>query len=219
MNIGRNIRMAFLVIEKNELNEGTRSVTLENETIIGREKTNTVFIDDPRISRRHAKITREIDGSYSIVDLGSHNGTIVNNEKVFRRKLISRDRIIIGTTVLVFNEESPASLNGAVGQTPEKKDLASEIQKIVQDIDTARDENAVKAKDDSHTASRGIVNPVNNKTTIKEASGWVKLLVFISFLLFFIVVLFWAKWAGEKLIAHITKSREAKNISSSTPPK
>ncbi|MFH1230670.1 MAG: FHA domain-containing protein [Planctomycetota bacterium] len=195
--------MAFLVIETDKLNPESRSIVLGTESIIGREATNVVFIDDSRVSRQHAKIIRETDGSYCIIDLGSRNGTIVNNERVFRRKLIPRDRIIIGRTVLVFNEESPA---------PEKKDLGSEIQKLVQDIDTTKDKSSVKTKE--------TVNLRNNNTASKkESSGWVKALVFISFLLFFIVVLFWAKWAGEKLIAHLVKSRDAKNIPSSTPPK
>ncbi|MFH0889333.1 MAG: FHA domain-containing protein [Planctomycetota bacterium] len=213
--------MAFLVIEKNELNEEIRSVTLENETIIGREKTNAVFIDDSRISRQHAKIVRETDGSYYIIDLGSRNGTIVNNEKVSRCKLKPKDRIIICKTVLVFNEESPqlkADLpmaqrrhEGLSSEASDKKDLASEIHKLVQDIDTAKDKDYVKPKE--------TVNIINNKTSTKETSGWMKLLVFISFLLFFIAVLFWAKWAGEKLIAHLTESRQAENIPSSPPPK
>jgi pSer/pThr/pTyr-binding forkhead associated (FHA) protein len=215
--------MAFLVIETDELNEKIRSVILENETIIGRDKTNPVFIDDPRASRQHAKIIKETNGSYCLVDLGSRNGTIVNNEKVFRRKLTNKDRITIGRTVLIFNESSSppeadmpqaqGSKEKTASETPDKKEPVSEIQKILQNIDAAEDKSAVSTK---QTAK---ISQVNNKTTDKEESAWARVLIVIGLLVFFILILFVAKWAGEKLIAHMVKSREASNITSSPLPK
>jgi pSer/pThr/pTyr-binding forkhead associated (FHA) protein len=195
--------MAFLVREKDGIREQNNPINLERETIIGREKENAVFIDDPKVSRQHAKIVRETDDSYYVIDLGSRNGTTVNNEKIFRRKLTPFDRIGVGKIVLIFNEESVA--------LPVKQNLGSEIQKIVQNMEAPVNKNDVKAKE--------VVAPISNESQSKEVSGWVKAFVFISFLLFFIVILFWAKWAGEKLIVHVTKSHQANNIPSSIPPK
>jgi len=98
--------MPCLIIETEGQSAGGRTVELGNESIIGREKSNNVYIDDPRASRQHAKITKEPDGSYLLVDMGSRNGIIVNNEKVSRRKLIEKDRVVIGRTTLIYSESA-----------------------------------------------------------------------------------------------------------------
>lgn len=53
-------------------------VVVREETILGREVGDIVFSSDPFMSRRHAAITRNnSDGSFSLLDLGSSNGTFV----------------------------------------------------------------------------------------------------------------------------------------------
>ena len=52
-------------------------------------------------SRRHAEIRRE-NGRYVLTDLGSTNGTQVNEATVSERALEEGDRITIGHTVLEF---------------------------------------------------------------------------------------------------------------------
>ncbi len=47
----------------------------EKETVIGRESGNIVFTTDPFMSRRHAMISRESEGRFTLQDLGSSNGT------------------------------------------------------------------------------------------------------------------------------------------------
>lgn len=55
---------------------------LSGETVtIGRDRENTVVLDDDHVSRRHARIERDGDGC-RIVDLGSANGTRVATEEL-----------------------------------------------------------------------------------------------------------------------------------------
>ena len=68
---------------------------------LGRLSDCDVVLEDPGASRRHAEIRRE-DGSYVIIDLGSTNGTMVNEATVDERQLEEGDRITIGRTVLEF---------------------------------------------------------------------------------------------------------------------
>jgi hypothetical protein len=56
-------------------------------------------------SRRHATITREDGGEYVLTDLGSTNGTLVNDEPVGEQVLSDGDRITIGNTVLEFRRQ------------------------------------------------------------------------------------------------------------------
>jgi hypothetical protein len=69
--------------------------------VIGRLEGSDVQIADPGASRRHAEVRRDGD-DYILVDLGSTNGTLVNEAPVSERTLEDGDRITIGRTVLEF---------------------------------------------------------------------------------------------------------------------
>ena len=69
--------------------------------IIGRLGDSDVVLPDPEISRRHAEVRRE-NGEFVLQDLGSTNGTLVNDEAVQERTLLEGDRIGIGGSVLEF---------------------------------------------------------------------------------------------------------------------
>lgn len=71
------------------------------EVIIGRKNTNQIALNDSNISRCHAKIEYE-NGSYTILDLGSTNGTLVNGNLIKEKLLKHDDNIKLGTTVLLF---------------------------------------------------------------------------------------------------------------------
>jgi hypothetical protein len=68
---------------------------------LGRLPESDILLSDPGASRRHAEI-RHDDGRWVIVDLGSTNGTMVNEATVGERQLADGDRITIGHTVLEF---------------------------------------------------------------------------------------------------------------------
>jgi hypothetical protein len=74
----------------------------KGETIIGRSADCHVTIEDPLVSRQHAKI--HIDGELATFeDLGSRNGVRVNGVNVKKHvQLRDGDRIRIGTQELVF---------------------------------------------------------------------------------------------------------------------
>ncbi|MEZ5293283.1 MAG: FHA domain-containing protein [Vicinamibacterales bacterium] len=61
---------------------GDRSVLLgHGANVVGRDLEAEVFISDPSISRRHARIVVE-NGAFRIEDLGSKNGTSVNGDRL-----------------------------------------------------------------------------------------------------------------------------------------
>ncbi|MFE6487835.1 FHA domain-containing protein [Streptomyces sp. NPDC057757] len=63
---------------------------------IGRGDDNDLVIDDLIVSRRHAELRAGPDGSYEIVDLGSHNGTFLNGQPVDRALVTQGDIVGIG---------------------------------------------------------------------------------------------------------------------------
>jgi FHA domain-containing protein len=73
----------------------------QDKVVIGRMEDSDVQISDPGASRRHAEVRRDGD-DYVVVDLGSTNGTLVNESPISERALEEGDRITIGRTVLEF---------------------------------------------------------------------------------------------------------------------
>src|SRR5215469_10662075 len=63
---------------------------------IGRAADNQVVVADLSVSRYHAELRREARGGYGIYDLGSHNGTFVNGQRVGSAPVTERDIIGIG---------------------------------------------------------------------------------------------------------------------------
>ncbi|MFE9408129.1 FHA domain-containing protein [Streptomyces sp. NPDC006704] len=63
---------------------------------IGRADDNDVVIDDLVVSRRHAELRLLADGTYEIVDVGSHNGTYLNGQPVARAPVAPGDIVGVG---------------------------------------------------------------------------------------------------------------------------
>jgi hypothetical protein len=68
---------------------------------IGRHPDADIFLDDVTVSRNHAAILREGD-TYTLVDEGSLNGTIVNRRRGERVVLADGDELQIGKYKLTF---------------------------------------------------------------------------------------------------------------------
>jgi len=77
-------------------------IVLEKEANIGRLSKCELQIDDHSVSRMHARVRLRGDGQYEVEDLDSHNGTIVNGDKVSRAVLDFGDEILLGIVRLRF---------------------------------------------------------------------------------------------------------------------
>ncbi|MCL2178268.1 MAG: FHA domain-containing protein [Proteobacteria bacterium] len=97
---------------------GKEPILIEgDEFIIGRGKTCDCVIDSNRVSRQHARITREGD-TFILEDLNSSNGTFFvekqggfdkkhenfdkKHEKIMRREISNEDEFIFGTERVIF---------------------------------------------------------------------------------------------------------------------
>jgi hypothetical protein len=74
-----------------------------DEITLGRSSTNGIVVDDPNASRAHAQLSRR-EGEWWLTDLGSTNGTLVNEAMIKERRLSSGDRIKIGATELEYRQ-------------------------------------------------------------------------------------------------------------------
>ncbi len=98
--------VAMLIVQ--EGNSPKTQWPLSSETsIIGRESTCEIQIDERQISRQHAEITKTNDG-YMLRDLGSKNGTFLNGEAVSAEPQLIRNGDEIGIALcakLTFVED------------------------------------------------------------------------------------------------------------------
>lgn len=90
---------ALVVIYGHDL--GKKYALDKNAHVIGRSAKTDIHIDQESISRNHAKITNNGKG-VAIRDLGSTNGTYVNDEPVDEHVLRDGDLIKIGRTIFKF---------------------------------------------------------------------------------------------------------------------
>jgi Nif-specific regulatory protein len=83
----------------------------DGEATIGRDPVNVVAIVDPSVSRKHCLLRLEEDGRFSIKDLESRNGTLVNGNPVKEQFLHHGDEIATGDSLFLFllDEEDRAA--------------------------------------------------------------------------------------------------------------
>jgi pSer/pThr/pTyr-binding forkhead associated (FHA) protein len=74
---------------------------VRDSSIIGRHRNCDVLLADAKVSAYHARVDRVGDG-WSIVDLRSRNGTLVNGQRVQRVSLKDGDEISVGLSRLVL---------------------------------------------------------------------------------------------------------------------
>jgi hypothetical protein len=84
---------------------GARHEVDKRSVVIGRSKECDIQLADPNVSRRHAELRQE-GATYWVVDLGSTNGTEVNGRRQKQTKLADGDRIVVGSTELLFRREA-----------------------------------------------------------------------------------------------------------------
>ncbi|HZY66080.1 MAG TPA: DUF3662 and FHA domain-containing protein [Rubrobacteraceae bacterium] len=79
---------------------------------VGRSESNDVTIDDPNVSRKHARISRA-DNGFVVEDLGSTNGTLLGGAPIDRERIEDGDELTFGQSVARFIRRSSAP-----GETP-----------------------------------------------------------------------------------------------------
>lgn len=105
---------------------------LKDTITIGRGKDNDIILQDSTVSRSHAQI-RRADNTFTVKDMGSHNGIKVNGKQVKKAILRNKDVIEIGNHKLIF-------------QTGEKDEPSlSDSQVLIVDEDEKDDQKIVES--------------------------------------------------------------------------
>ncbi|NLW50998.1 MAG: SpoIIE family protein phosphatase [Candidatus Brocadiaceae bacterium] len=95
--------MAHLIIAKGD--GAGRQVALKKVTCLGRGIDMDIRLDDLTASKRHARILSNERGEFFLEDLGSSNGTFLNEVQVSSTRTLKHgDEIRVGNSVFVFHK-------------------------------------------------------------------------------------------------------------------
>jgi transcriptional regulator with PAS, ATPase and Fis domain len=95
------VRLMLGETDEVQIGRGARAWTRAGRTL-------ELRIGDSEISRQHARLVRHA-GDWELIDLGSRNGTLVNDAPVQRAVLVDGDLIEIGAATLVYRETGRGS--------------------------------------------------------------------------------------------------------------
>jgi pSer/pThr/pTyr-binding forkhead associated (FHA) protein len=91
---------------------------LTGPAVIGRSPDSTICLEDPIVSRRHARVSCQ-DGMWSVEDLGSANGIVFDGNRVDKMVLTSGDAFQIGEATFRFIEKNIRDASDQLFQTVE----------------------------------------------------------------------------------------------------
>ena len=111
---------------------GLRIPLVDESASLGRTIDADIVLHDDLISRRHAKVVHNPkSGSFSLVDLDSTNGTMLNNQRIQQAELRDGDKIFLGSTILKFvlQDDVEVESNELVDRLMFKDDLTGLVVK------------------------------------------------------------------------------------------
>ena len=80
-------------------------VDVTGPVTVGRSSTAEIQLIDEKVSREHCRFTPD-GAKVTVEDLGSHNGTYVNGEKISGpRTLAAGDEVAVGDSLFAFDGE------------------------------------------------------------------------------------------------------------------
>ncbi|MBK8171984.1 MAG: FHA domain-containing protein [Sandaracinaceae bacterium] len=82
--------------------------------MIGRIETADLLLTDADLSREHAEVIRDSEGTL-LRDNESKNGVFVNDKRIREKRLRDRDEIVIGATLLTYNDPAEAAVRALEG--------------------------------------------------------------------------------------------------------
>ena len=172
--------MAKILCKSGSLNGQEFELTAESYKI-GRDEGNDIVLTDEGISRNHAEIKKENDG-YIVADLGSTNGTYVDEQKVTRHVLKNGQTVRLHTVEFGFVDDVAAG----------KEDSGATMvrQAVPEDAGTTMVRQAVPSDEEEEkpAAAPGRPQPARRPSREPEKGGSGKIIAIVVVVIIIIAV-------------------------------
>ncbi|UJR85547.1 FHA domain-containing protein [Sandaracinus amylolyticus] len=127
--------------------------------VIGRADTCDLVLSDADASREHVDLVVDLDGVIAR-DRGSKNGLVVNERALPEKRLVDRDELVIGATVLVYEDPTESALRAAEQAPDEAMPEPPPLEPVV----TATSETAPADDPEAPTGEPEVVAPRSTPT-------------------------------------------------------
>lgn len=162
-----------------------KTVTVDQDIyIVGRLPECNLYLPFGGVSRSHARFTKRNDGLWMVEDLGSKNGTILNEQPVTSPTVISHGDVIwVGDiSLVVLLSLSPQSVKTQYANFSEGKTILRNVKQLQQQwIDAESQDGTFSSKDKTIARLKDLVDIAKNlsgATSIEEIFSQVQQVVF-----------------------------------------
>lgn len=108
------MQSSFRMVMRSAPSIGKEFPLEKTEIFVGRDLSNDIVINDPEISRRHARLFAQ-GGSYVLEDLGSTNGTFINGQRLVGPAILRPgDSVTFGERVNLVFESADFDVDATV---------------------------------------------------------------------------------------------------------
>src|ERR1044071_3964367 len=154
--------------------EPAADFVFDSTIVIGRGGTADFVIPNPSVSRRHALVTSE-DGDWFVEDIGSGNGTFLNDRVLSQRAILSSgDRIRLGSVVLeftntlAFDSTTPAPFTTSISMRGTPAAVDTEPDRVLVRVPVVEEQ---QANPQTLVGSARRLRLLENLATIRPASA------------------------------------------------
>ena len=109
-----------------------RNYTFEKPLIVvGRDPAADIYVDNPGVSRDHFRLEKTATGEYRLLDLGSANGTFVNDQMVNTSVVHNNDVVRFGKYTLWVGYELDRRKDPRPGSSAEPEEAEASRHTVV----------------------------------------------------------------------------------------
>lgn len=116
--------MAYLEFMSGET-KGRKIAIEKDELVLGRLTECDICVEDSAVSGKHCAVVRD-GGKYSLRDLDSTNGTLLNGKRIVESRIKPKDIIMLGAAELLFDGDD-VEVDESVPSTPPRRETAPTI--------------------------------------------------------------------------------------------
>lgn len=170
-----------------------KSYTFQQDVVtVGRHPEADIYLDNPGVSRNHVKLEMTTKGMYAAEDMGSANGTFLNDQLIKREFLMNNDVLRVGkyTLWIAYEDDRRGNPDANGKQAPEAYEgtmvlSTEELERIVDSSREAERTMPASKQEPSFTQDTKKTEPAGAGTAgaVFPSRAFLSVMIVLAFLL------------------------------------